>query len=154
MNFVVLMGRLTREPSITIGQDGKQKIAKYTLAVDRKVKRDPNDPNQVTADFISCVAFGRNADFADQYLHQGTKIAVTGRIQTGRYVNKDGVTVYTTDVVIDNQEFAESKGDGATNTSKTQSAAAANAKAAASAPAVDDSFVNVPNGFDEDVPFS
>ena len=154
MNFVVLMGRLTREPSITIGQDGKQKIARYTLAIDRKVKRDPNDPNQVTADFISCVAFGRSADFADQYLHQGTKIAITGRIQTGRFVNKEGATVYTTDVVIDNQEFAESKGNGTTNTSKTQSAAAANAKAAASAPAVDDSFVNVPDGFDEDVPFS
>ena len=154
MNFVVLMGRLTREPNITIGQDGKQKIARYTLAVDRRVKRDPNDPNQVTADFINCVAFGRSADFADQYLHQGTKIAITGRIQTGRFVNKEGDTVYTTDVVIDNQEFAESKGNGTTNTSKTQSAAAANAKAAASAPAVDDSFVNVPDGFDEDVPFS
>lgn len=154
MNFVVLMGRLTREPSITIGQDGKQKTARYTLAVDRGIKRDPNNPNQVTADFIQCVAFGRNADFADQYLHQGTKIAVIGRIQTGRYVNKDGATVYTTDVVIDNQEFAESKGNGTTNSSSTQTATAASAKAAASAPAVDDSFVNVPDGFDEDVPFS
>ena len=155
MNFVVLMGRLTREPSITIGQDGKQKIARYTLAVDRKVKRDPNDPNQVTADFINCVAFGRSADFADQYLHQGTKIAITGRIQTGRFVNKEGATVYTTDVVIDNQEFAESKGNGATTDSKPQSAGAARTTATASASAkADDAFINVPDGFDEDVPFS
>ena len=155
MNFVVLMGRLTREPSVTIGQDGKQKIAKYSLAVDRGIKRDPNNPDQVTADFISCVAFGRSADFADQYLHQGTKIVVTGRIQTGRYVNKDGATIYTTDVVVNNHEFAESKGNGATTDSKTQSAGAARTTATASASAkADDAFVNVPDGFDEDVPFS
>ena len=111
MNKVILMGRLTRDPDIRYSAGGgdQQAFARYTLAVDRRVRRDNNDPNAQTADFISCVAFGRSAQFAEQYLHKGTKIAVTGRIQTGRYTNKDGQTVYTTDVVVEDQEFAESK---------------------------------------------
>ena len=107
MNKVVLMGRLTKEPETRNG--GDTNVAKYTLAVDRRVRRDNNDPNAQTADFISCVAFGKSADFAENWLHKGTKIAITGHLQTGKYTNRDGQTVYTTDVVVEDQEFAESK---------------------------------------------
>lgn len=107
MNKVILIGRLTKDPDVR--DTNGTKVAKYTLAVDRRVRRDNNDPNAQTADFISCVAFGKSADFADNWLHKGTKIAVTGHIQTGKYTNKDGQTVYTTDVVAEDQEFAESK---------------------------------------------
>ena len=109
MNKAILMGRLTRDPEVRYSQsnsgDGQMAIARYTLAVDRRFNRN-GDQN---ADFIGCVAFGKSAEFAEKYLKQGTKIAVTGRIQTGSYTNKDGNKVYTTDVVIEEQEFAESK---------------------------------------------
>ncbi|RHK52949.1 single-stranded DNA-binding protein [Lachnospira eligens] len=113
MNKVILMGRLTREPDVRYSQnvDGSMAIARYTLAVDRRRGKD----QEQTADFISCVAFGKSGEFAEKYLHQGTKIAVTGRIQTGSYTNKDGQKVYTTDVVVEDHEFAESK-SAATNT--------------------------------------
>lgn len=106
MNQVVLMGRLTRDPEMryTTG-DNPLAIARYTLAVDRRFKRD----GEATADFINCTVFGKGAEFAEKYLTKGTKIAVTGRIQTGSYTNQEGQTVYTTDVVVDSQEFAESK---------------------------------------------
>ena len=109
MNKVILMGRLTREPDVRYSQnaDGSMAVARYTLAVDRR--RGRNSDNEQSADFISCVAFGRSGEFAEKYLHQGTKIVVTGRIQTGSYTNKDGQRVYTTDVVVEDQEFAESK---------------------------------------------
>ena len=109
MNKVILMGRLTREPDVRYSQnaDGSMAVARYTLAVDRRRARNNND--EQSADFISCVAFGRSGEFAEKYLHQGTKIVVTGRIQTGSYTNKDGQRVYTTDVVVEEQEFAESK---------------------------------------------
>ena len=101
MNKVILMGRLTRDPDVRYSQgDSPMAIARYTLAVDRRFRRD-ND--QQTADFISCVAFGRNGEFAEKYLHQGTKIVAEGRIQTGSYTNKDGNKVYTTEVVVENQ---------------------------------------------------
>ena len=114
MNKVILMGRLTRDPEVRYSQgDTPTAFARYTLAVDRRFNRNGDD---ATADFISCVAFGRSAEFAEKYLHKGTKIALTGRIQTGSYTNRDGVKVYTTDVVVEDQEFAESKnssgGDG------------------------------------------
>lgn len=113
MNKVILMGRLTRDPDIRYTQgDNSMAIARYTLAVDR---RRSNADGQREADFISCVAFGRQAEFAERYLHQGTKIAATGRIQTGSYTNKDGQKVYTTDVVIEEQEFAESKNASSNN---------------------------------------
>lgn len=113
MNKVILMGRLTREPDVRYSQnvDGSMAIARYTLAVDRRRGKD----QEQTSDFISCVAFGKSGEFAEKYLHQGTKIAVTGRIQTGSYTNKDGQKVYTTDVVVEDHEFAESK-SAATNT--------------------------------------
>lgn len=107
MNKVILMGRLTRDPNISYSSGEKQTtIARYTLAVDRR-RRTEN--NEQTADFISCVAFDKAAEFAEKYLHQGTKLVVTGRIQTGSYTNKEGQKVYTTDVVVEEQEFAESK---------------------------------------------
>ena len=107
MNKVILMGRLTRDPEVRYSQtsDGQMAIARYTLAVDRRFNRNGDQ----SADFIGCVAFGKSAEFAEKYLKQGTKIAITGRIQTGNYTNKDGVKIYTTDVVIEEQEFAESK---------------------------------------------
>ena len=108
MNKVILMGRLTREPDIRYSQNanGSMAVARFTLAVDRRVKREETEQN---ADFISCVSFGKPAEFAEKYLHQGTKIAIVGRIQTGSYTNRDGVKVYTTDVVVESAEFAESK---------------------------------------------
>ena len=112
MNKVILMGRLTRDPDVRYSnsQNGDQlAIARYTLAVDRRFARRNGGDDQQTADFISCVAFGRQGEFAEKYLHQGTKIAVTGRIQTGSYTNKDCQKVYTTEVVVEEQEFAERK---------------------------------------------
>lgn len=107
MNKVTLMGRLTRDPDVRYTEaDPPMAIARYTLAVDRRFgKKD----GEQSADFINCVAFGRSGEFAEKYLHQGTKIAVAGRIQTGSYTNKEGNKVYTTDVVVEDQEFAESK---------------------------------------------
>jgi len=140
MNRVILMGRLVRDPEVRYsqGQDAMC-IARYTLAVDRRIKKE----NEQSADFISCVAFGRNAEFAEKYLKQGTKIAVEGRIQTGGYTNRDGQKVYTTDVIIDSQEFAESK-------KETQD----NAPSAPDyGPADKDGFMNIPDGIDEELPF-
>ena len=114
MNKVILMGRLTRDPEVRYSQgESATAIARYTLAVDRRFNRN-NDEN--SADFIGCVAFGRSAEFAEKYLRKGTKVVVTGRIQTGSYTNKDGVKVYTTDVVVEDQEFAESKNAAANTT--------------------------------------
>ena len=112
MNKVILMGRLTRDPEVRYTQgDNAMAVARYTLAVDRRFSRNNNGDEQ-TADFIGCVAFGRSGEFAEKYLRKGTKIAVTGRIQTGSYTNKDGVKVYTTDVVVEDQpaRTAESAG--------------------------------------------
>lgn len=106
MNKVILMGRLTRDPDIRGGQGDGNSVARFTLAVDRRFRREGSDQ---TADFISCVAFGRTADFMEKYTHQGTKLLLEGRIQTGSYTNREGNKVYTTDVVAENVEFAESK---------------------------------------------
>ncbi len=109
MNKVILMGRLTRDPEIRYAQnESGTAVARYTLAVDRRYKRE----GEQNADFIGCVVFGKGAEFAEKYLQKGTKIAVTGRIQTGSYTNKEGNKVYTTDVIVDEQEFAESKSAG------------------------------------------
>ena len=131
MNKVILMGRLAR----------------YTLAVDRRRARNNND--EQSADFISCVAFGRSGEFAEKYLHQGTKIVVTGRIQTGSYTNKDGQRVYTTDVVVEEQEFAESK-----SAASGETAAYTPSRPEPSA-AAGDGFMNIPDGVeDEGLPFN
>lgn len=145
MNRVILMGRLTRDPDIRYSQNSgdNMAIARFTLAVDRRGRRSDNGAEQA-ADFISCVAFGKSAEFAEKYLKQGTKIAVTGRIQTGSYTNKDGQKVYTTDVVIDEMEFAESKGSqGASSHQSAPMNSAAN-----------DGFMNIPDGIDEELPFN
>ena len=147
MNKVILMGRLTRDPDVRYSQNSDG----YTLAVDRRRARGNNGAgDEQSADFIGCVAFGRAAEFAEKYLHQGTKIAITGRIQTGSYTNKDGQRVYTTDVVVEEQEFAESK------------AAASAAGATAYAPsrpepsqAAGDGFMAIPDGVDDEgLPFN
>ncbi len=147
MNKVILMGRLTRDPDVRVSQGEKTiTIARYTLAVDR---RGRSDSGGQTADFISCVAFDRSAEFAEKYLHQGTKIVVAGRIQTGSYTNKDGQKVYTTDVVIEDQEFAESKSAGANNAGAAPDGRPLPAAASA------DGFMNLPTGVeDEGLPFN
>ena len=142
MNKVILMGRLTRDPEIKSSQGEKSTtIARYTLAVDRRFRR--NNDGEQSADFIGCVAFGKSAEFAEKYFRQGIKVVVTGRIQTGSYTNKDGQKVYTTDVVVDDQEFAESKATSQQNQQNN------------STPATDsDGFMNIPDGIDEEMPFS
>lgn len=146
MNKVILMGRLTREPDVRYSQgDAPMAIARYTLAVDRRFKRD----GEQSADFIGCVAFGRQAEFVEKYLHQGTKVVVSGRIQTGSYTNKDGQKVYTTDVVAEDHEFAESKGASFEN-SGFQPAPSRPEPSAAPA----DGFLNIPDGIDEELPFN
>ena len=137
MNRVILMGRLTRDPELRYSQgESAMAIARYTLAVNRGYRREQGDNG---ADFINCVVFRKGAEFAEKYLHQGTKLLVTGRIRTGSYTNKDGQKVYTTDVIVDEQEFAEKKqfpGDGS----------------ALPEPA---GFMNIPDGIeDEGLPFS
>ena len=148
MNKVILMGRLTRDPEVRYSHgENAMAIARYTLAVDRRFNRNNDDQ---TADFIGCVAFGRAGEFAEKYLHKGTKIAVTGRIQTGSYTNKDGVKVYTTDVVVEDQEFAESK-----NSSAAADGGFVPAGRPAPAPAAaGDGFMNIPDGIDEELPFN
>ncbi|MFG6338191.1 MAG: single-stranded DNA-binding protein [Lachnospiraceae bacterium] len=148
MNKVILMGRLTRDPEVRYSQgENAMAIARYTLAVDRRFNRN-ND--EQTADFISCVAFGRSGEFAEKYFHKGTKIAVTGRIQTGSYTNKDGVKVYTTDVVVEDQEFAESK--SASQQAGNEYAPAGRTESAPMA--AGDGFMNIPDGIDEELPFN
>ena len=133
------MGRLTRDPEVRYSQgENSTAIARYTLAVDRRFRR--NNDGEQTADFIGCVAFGRSAEFAEKYFRQGLKVIVTGRIQTGSYTNKEGQKVYTTDVVVEEQEFAESK--------KSQGYGM-NGEGPAG-----DGFMNVPDGVDEELPFS
>ncbi len=143
MNKAILMGRLTRDPEVRYTQGATPlAIARYTLAVDRRFSKNNQDGQ--TADFINCVAFGKAGEFAEKYLRKGTKIAVTGRIQTGSYTNKEGQKVYTTEVVVEDQEFAESKNASSNNNSNS------------SAPAGDagDGFFNVPDGIDEELPFN
>ena len=183
MNKVILMGRLTRDPEIRYTQgDNSMCIARYTLAVDRRFNRNAgNDGNN--ADFIPCVAFGRSGEFAEKYLKKGTKMAITGRIQTGSYTNKDGVKVYTTEVVIEDQEFAESKnasgggngnyggnnynggsgsyggnggGSYGGNSGSYGGNSGANRPSQQSADTSDslDGFMNIPDGIDEELPFA
>lgn len=136
MNKVILMGRLVRDPEIRYSQgENTTCVARYTLAVDRKFKQE----GQPNADFINCIAFGKLGEFAEKYLHKGVKIAVVGRIQTGSYTNKDGQKVYTTDVVVEEQEFCESKSQ---SNSQPQTA-----------PSVDMGFMNIDTDMDS-LPFN
>ncbi len=154
MNKVILMGRLTRDPEVRYSQgENSLAIARYTLAVDRRFNRNSGS-DEPTADFISCVAFGRNAEFAEKYLKKGTKICAEGRIQTGSYTNKDGQKVYTTEVVVENQEFAESKNGSGENNYSSGSNSAPVASAPSAAPSVGDGFMNIPDGIEEELPFN
>ncbi|MEE1442491.1 MAG: single-stranded DNA-binding protein, partial [Blautia sp.] len=138
MNKVVLMGRLTRDPEVRYTQgDNPTAIARYTLAVDRRFKRE----GETTADFISCVTFGKLAEFAEKYFQQGLKVIISGRIQTGSYTNKEGRKVYTTDVVIEEQDFAESKG-------VAKESNRGNVPAAGQPTEDADGFMNIPDGID------
>lgn len=153
MNKVILMGRLTRDPEVRYSQgENSLAIARYTLAVDRRFKRQ----GEQDADFISCVAFGKSAEFAEKYLRQGTKIAVTGRIQTGSYTNRDGQKVYTTEVVVEESEFAESKNASAGNAqaSGAEGGYQQYQRPQPSAAAAADGFMNIPDGIDEELPFN
>ena len=139
MNKVILMGRLTRDPEVryTAG-DNSTTIARYSLAVDRRGKARDGEQN---ADFINIVAFGKAGEFTEKYLHKGTKVLVTGRIQTGSYKNNDGKMVYTTDVVVEEHEFCESKSNAGSNSAERPQMA-------------NDGFMNIPEGIDEDLPFA
>lgn len=142
MNKVILMGRLTRDPDVRYSQTNPATcVARYTLAVDRRFKRE----GEQTADFIQCVAFGKAGEFADKYLHQGTKITISGRIQTGSYTDREGTKRYTTDVIIEEQEFAESKGS-----SERQENQAAEQDPSKD---VGDGFMQIPEGIEEELPF-
>ena len=150
MNKVILMGRLTRDPDVRYSAgDNSTAVARYTLAVDRRFSRREDNGNGQNADFIGCVAFGKSAEFAEKYLHQGTKIVITGRIQTGSYVNRDGQKVYTTDVVVEDQEIAESK--AADSGSRSENQKQQNARNVA--PIDESGFMNIPEGLDEELPF-
>ncbi len=178
MNKVVLVGRLTRNPETRYSQgDNPTAIARYTLAVDRRFRRE----GQPEADFIRCVAFGRSGEFADRYFTQGMRVAVSGRIQTGSYTNRDGVKVYTTEVVVEDQEFAQSKSEnnsapvpqapaeggqsyggqggyqGSQNYGAPQGGQNYGAPQGGQAPAAEDpgdGFMNIPEGIDEELPFN
>ena len=148
MNKAILMGRLTRDPDIRYTNGEKPVcIARYTLAVDRRFKRD----GEQQADFIPCIAFGRQGEFAEKYLRQGTKIVIVGRIQTGSYTNRDGIRVYTTDVIVEEQDFAESK--AAAGRTKETYHPEQEITAKDQPPVDNDGFMTIPEGIDEECPF-
>lgn len=138
MNKCVLMGRLTRDPEIRVNND--KTVARFSIAVDRRFKRDGDEQ---TADFINCVAFGKTAEFVEKYAHKGTKFIVEGRIQTGSYTNKDGVRVYTTDIVVEQLEFAESKSSADGNATGNTANATTNTN-----------FMDIPDDISEELPFN
>ena len=138
MNKVILIGRLTRDPEVRIsGGDNPLTISRYSLAVDRKFKRE----GEADADFVNCVALGKNGEFAEKYFRKGMKVAVTGRIQTGSYTNNDGQKVYTTDVIIEEQEFCEKKENGQTPQTTPPRFSG-------------DGFMNIPDGLEAELPFN
>lgn len=151
MNKAILMGRLTRDPDIRYSTGEKPVcVARYTLAVDRRFKRD----GEQQADFVSCIAFGRQGEFAQKYFRKGTKIVISGRIQTGSYTNRDGVKVYTTDVIVEEQDFAESKAAAGQPKEETAAQGQPPEHTAKDQPPVDnDGFMTIPEGIEEELPF-
>ena len=139
MNKILLVGRFTRDPEVRY-TDGGLSVARFGLAVDRKFKKEGDAQ---TADFPNCIAFGKTAEFIEKYFHQGQRIGLEGRLQTGSYTNKDGQKVYTTDVVVENCEFVESKSDGGNQGSRPDPSQAST-----------DGFMNIPDGMDEELPFN
>lgn len=151
MNKAILMGRLTRDPEVRYSQGETQTaIARFTLAVDRRFKKAGESQD---ADFIGCVAFGKQAEFVEKYFRQGMKMVAVGRIQTGSYTNKDGQKVYTTDVVAEEIEFAESKSNNPEAGAFQQNNNRNNFKPEPSS-AIGDGFMNIPDGIDEELPFN
>lgn len=148
MNRVILCGRLTRDPEVRYSQGEKaMAIARYTLAIDRK-KRRGQDNNEQTADFINCISFDKGGEFVEKYFRQGMRVLVSGRIQTGNYTNKDGVKVYTTDVVVEEQEFADGKNAASGGGSRPTNAPGTSGS-------IGDGFMNIPDGVeDEGLPFN
>lgn len=171
MNKVVLMGRLTRDPDVRYSQgENSMAIARFTVACDRRRSSRQSNENQQTADFISCKAFGKTGEFVEKYLHKGTKICLSGRIETGSYTNREGVKVYTTEVVADDIEFAESKNaqtsgpdyssyQGGSNGGSYGQNSYGGSSNAQSAPESgqgsepDAGFMNIPDGIEEELPF-
>ena len=150
MNKVILVGRLTRDPEVRYSSgDGAMAVARYSLAVDRRGRRDAGS-DQPTADFINIVAFGRDGEFAEKYLHKGMRILVEGRIQTGSYTNKEGQKVYTTDIVVERHEFVESKGSAPAGDSFVPASSGQESGQSDSG----DGFMNIPDGIDEELPFN
>lgn len=140
MNKVVLVGRIVRDPEVRYSQgENPTAVARYTIAVDRRFKRD----GEPTADFINCVTFGKSAEFVEKYFRKGLRISISGRITTNSYTNKDGIKVYTTEVTVEEQEFAESKAESEANKTSNQQSTPSS-----------DVFINVPDGVDEELPFN
>jgi single-strand DNA-binding protein len=157
MNKVILIGRLTRDPEVRYSQGATPlAITRYTLAVDRRQAR--NSGEEQSADFIPCVAFDKRGEFAEKYFRKGLKICVSGRIQTGSYTNKDGVKVYTTEVIVEDQEFVESKNASSGNAgsySPQGGYGGGYAESGRPAPSgAGDGFMNIPDGIDEELPFN
>lgn len=146
MNKAILIGRLTRDPEVRYTQGSSPiAIARYTLAVDRRIKKE----NEQNADFIPCIAFGKSAEFVEKYLRKGTKMAVVGRIQTGSYTNQNGQKVYTTEIIVEEQEFAESKNASSGGQQNYQAPQSKRTEAEDL-----DGFMNIPDGIDENLPFA
>lgn len=145
MNNVSLVGRLVRDPEVRYGQNESVSVAKFSLAVERRFKRD-GDP---TVDFINCTVFGKSAEFTEKYFRKGMRVAITGRIQTGSYKNKDGQTVFTTEIIVESQEIAQSKSES------NESSTANNAEAGKSPyGSSGDDFMSIPEGVEDELPFS
>lgn len=144
MNKVVLVGRIVRDPEVRYSQgENPTAVARYTIAVDRRFKRD----GEPTADFINCVTFGKSAEFVEKYFRKGLRISISGRITTNSYTNKDGIKVYTTEVTVEEQEFAESKAESEANKTSNQQSVPTNASSG-------DGFINVPDDIPEELPFN
>ena len=145
MNNVSLVGRLVRDPEVRYGQNESVSVAKFSLAVERRFKRD----GEPTADFINCTVFGKSAEFTEKYFRKGMRVAITGRIQTGSYKNKDGQTVFTTEIIVESQEIAQSKSES------NESSTASNAEAGKSPyGSSGDDFMPIPEGAEDELPFS
>ena len=141
MNKAILMGRLTRDPEVRYSQGANPTaVARFSLAVDRKFKRE----GEPEADFFNCTSFGKQAEFVERYLHKGTKVVLSGRIQNNNYTNKDGQMVYAVQVMVEEIEFAESKNGGSSDVQSSTPAS----------PSSSDGFMNIPDGIDEELPFS
>lgn len=150
MNKVILMGRLVRDPEVRYTQaENPMAVSRYTLAIDRRGIKKKEGDQKLETDFINCIAFGKSGEFAEKYFHRGLRVLVSGRIQTGSYVNKDGNKVYTTDVIVEDQEFADSKNQNAEN------GGAGNNQQGTGSAASGDGFMNIPDGIeDESLPFN